>query len=125
VAGTLEVGGQRWSAPSGVFYWVVDEAAERVDDPGAAAVLREVSEHNLGWLDVTGLDPRARRAVLDALLRLPEVAERDLPRSPARDDVIAQVRELAALAGTVPPGLSPARALPQHCLSPALSPAWP
>lgn len=102
MAGTLEVGGRRWSASSGVFYWVVDETAHRVGDESAAATLREVSEHNLGWLDVGSLEAAARRAVLDTLAGLPEVAERELPQSPARDDVLAQVRELAALAGAPP-----------------------
>ena len=71
-------------APSSIVYWVVDAAADRVADGGAAAVLREVSEHNLGWLDIDDLPTSARKALLHTLVELPDVARRELPSSPAR-----------------------------------------
>ena len=89
-------------APSSIFYWVVDAAADRVADGGAAAVLREVSEHNLGWLDIDDLPTSARKALLHTLVELPDVARRELPSSPARQHVISQVEELAALAMSQP-----------------------
>ena len=89
-------------APSSIFYWVVDAAADRVPDGGAAAVLREVSEHNLGWLDVDDLPTSARKALLHTLAALPDVARRELPSSPARQHVISRVQELAVLAMSQP-----------------------
>lgn len=98
MSGTVELAGTRWWVSSGVFYWAIDTAAERAGDADAAAALREVSDDNLGWLAVDDLAPGVREAVLGAFVSLPEVAERDIPLTPARDDVLAQVRELAELA---------------------------
>ena len=89
-------------APSSIFYWVLDAAADRVADGGAAAVLREVSEHNLGWLDVDDLPTSVRKALLHTLAELPDVARRELPSSPARQHVISQIQELAVLAMSQP-----------------------
>lgn len=98
MVGTMDVGGRRWTAPSSIFYWVVDTAADRVTDPETVHVLREVSDLNLGWLDLDGLPPTARRSLLEVLVGLRSVARVELPASPARADVLRQVQELAGIA---------------------------
>lgn len=98
MVGTMDVGSRRWTAPSSIFYWVVDTAADRVPDLETVDVLREVSDLNLGWLDLDGVPPTARRSLLEVLVGLPSVAQVELPASPARADVLRQVQELARIA---------------------------
>lgn len=97
MAGMMKVAGSAWSASYGLFDWVVDALADRVDDPAAAAALREITEHGLGYLDPADLGETGQAQVLALIPTLPEVADRELPPSAARDDVVQHVRELAAL----------------------------
>ena len=102
MAGLVQVDGTSWTASSGLFYWVVDTVAEQVQDPATASSLRQVSEHNLGWLDPDDFGEEGSRQVRVALAALPGVAERELPDSAAREEVLQRVRDLAALAAGTP-----------------------
>ena len=89
--------GRDWGISSGIFYWVIDTLADQVRDPQLAARLREISEYNLGSLNLGQL-PEAEQAELAAAIRaLPDIARRDLPESSGREAVIAQINTLAAL----------------------------
>lgn len=89
--------GRNWSASSSVFYWAVDALAERARDDDLAERLREISEHNLGSLDLNHLS-QDQRVELTALVRdLPAVARADLPESSEREAVIGRINELAGL----------------------------
>lgn len=93
----LRAGGGTWTASFGLFDWVVDAVADRVTDPAVAATLREITEHGLGYLDPAELGAAGEAEVLAIIPTLPDVAERELPASPGRADVLAHVRELADL----------------------------
>lgn len=89
--------GRDWSASSSVFAWVVDALADRAQDPGLAAHLRTISEHNLGSLALHDLPPWQRAEVAALVRELPRVARASLPVTSARDGVVAQISELASL----------------------------
>lgn len=102
MAGALFLGPElTWSTSSGIFYWVVDTLAAVVTDETLAQRLREVSEYNLGAVDLEKLDARERAELMRAIARLTEVAERTLPESEGRAGVLAQIADLAALAARI------------------------
>ncbi len=88
---------RRWSVSTSVFYWAIDALADLVQNQGLAAQLREVSEENLGSIDVEELSEVDRRDLGGAANRLPDVARATLPRSEEREVVIGQIERLAAL----------------------------
>ena len=89
--------GRDWGTSSGIFYWVIDTLADHVHDPELAARLREISEYNLGSLSLAKLPEPEQQELGAAIRALPDVARRELPESSGRDDVIAQISELALL----------------------------
>jgi len=89
--------GRDWANSSGVFYWVIDALADRVQDAGLAGRLREISEYNLGSLNLGQLPVAEQAELVTAIRTLPDHARRDLPESSGRDAVIAQIADLAAL----------------------------
>ena len=95
--------GELWSASSSVFYWMVDAMAEHALIPELAARLREISDENLGSLEINDF-PTSNRTELVALIRdLPSIARAELPLTEHRDAVINKVESLArALAGSTP-----------------------
>lgn len=100
MAGMIRFGTATWTASYGLFDWVVDALADRVGDPAVAARLREITENNLGYLDLSDLSDLGEpgvAAVLALVPDLPEVADRELPASPEREEVVQHVRDLAAL----------------------------
>jgi len=97
MAGMIRVGSRTWSASYGLFDWVVDALADRVSDPLVSAVLREISGNGLGYLDPSDLGESGDAEVRALIRGLPEVADRELPASPGRKDVVQHVRQLATL----------------------------
>lgn len=92
-------GGRDWSASSSVFYWALDALAACAEDADLVRTLREISDHNLGALDVEDL-PAPQRAELTGLLqRLPAIGRTQLPETGAKAGVVAQLVELAVLCG--------------------------
>lgn len=97
--------GRDWNASSSVFYWMLDTLAARAQDPALVAELREVSDNNLGALDLEDMPP-ARLAELTALIdQLPAIGTAELPDTPARPVIVEQFVELAQM-------LAPDRAQP-------------
>ena len=91
--------GRDWSTSSSIFYWAIDSLAARASEP-LAEVLREISEYNLGALSLEDLAPEQRSELAGLVAQLPAVARAEQPESAARDDVVAQLDELAALLTT-------------------------
>jgi|SRR3954471_8412911 hypothetical protein len=89
--------GRHWGVSSSVFYWTVDALAARVQTPDLAARLREISQHNLGSLNVGSLPDDQQHDLTIAVRDLPNIARAELPASPEREAVIAQIDGLAAL----------------------------
>jgi hypothetical protein len=98
MAGTVfTADGRDWGISSAIFYWVIDALVDLVHSPDLAARLREISEYNLGSLDLGRLSEAEQAELAAAIRALPGVARRDLPESSGRDAVIAQITDLAAL----------------------------
>jgi hypothetical protein len=77
MSGTISIDSDRkWSSSSGIFYWVVDTLASHVRDSGLSDELKEISEENLGWFDIGGLELSKRseivRVMREHLARLAE-----------------------------------------------------
>ena len=90
--------GRFWTIRSSIFSWIVDQLAEEVADADLAAELRQISEQNLGSLDVDrGHTPGQRQELRSALARLPQIGEAQLPETDGKAAVLAHLRELAAL----------------------------
>lgn len=99
-----------WTTRSGIFYWIVEELAEEVSDPELAAGLREISEHNLGSLDLSeGYRPDQLEELRAAIARLPQIGEARLPETDGKAGVLAQLRELHARVREPSPGEPPDR----------------
>ncbi len=98
MAGMIFVTNDReWGTSSSVFYWVVDSLAERVDDPGLAQRLREVSQFNLGAFGLADFPAEQRNELVARIVELPAVARETLPRSSEREAFINEVQALADL----------------------------
>lgn len=96
MAGAVFLGsGGTWTTSSGIFYWVVGTLAGLVTDPALASRLGEISEHNLGSIDLEDLDETQRGDLLAAIAALPDAAAVRLPESGGREAVLAQIAELA------------------------------
>ncbi len=89
--------GRSWGARSSVFYWAIETLSEQVNDPELAAQLREISDENLGLLDVADLSPARQQDFIAAVRRLPDIARATLPQSDGRVYVIGWIDELAHL----------------------------
>jgi hypothetical protein len=88
--------GLSWGMSSGIFYWVIDTLADQVIDPALAARLREISEYNLGSLNVTSFSQAHQQELAAAIRSLPGIARRGLPGSQGHDAVVAQIDVFAA-----------------------------
>lgn len=87
--------GERWSTSLGVFSWIIDQLAEEVSDEELAAELREISEHDLGTLDLGRVYPSHRREELCSVIaRLPQIAEVELPDTDGKSGVLLPLHEL-------------------------------
>lgn len=89
--------GGAWHASSSVFAWALDALAQRSTDAELTRVLREVVDVNLGVLDVEDLTPAQRAELRTAAQHLPDVGRVELPDTPARSELVAQLAELVAL----------------------------
>ena len=89
--------GRDWGVSSSVFYWAVNSLAARVQNPDLAARLREISEYNLGSLNVGNLPDAEQHDLTSAVRELPAIARAELPASSEREAVVTQIGELAAL----------------------------
>lgn len=83
MAGTIVVcEGQRWSAASWLFDWVVDFLAIAVDNFTLSERLRGVIQENIGWLDLPDLSASERQDILRIVrLELLPAAQNALPAS--------------------------------------------
>lgn len=91
-----------WPANSSLYHWVLDFLLTQAERPGAVAALREADEAGLGNVDLEELAVADRdelyeilrdRLVPDAAARIPEDAG-------YRDTYLAELGELARMAGT-------------------------
>lgn len=92
----LRIGSHTWTASYAVFDWVVDAVADRVSDAEVASALRVITDNNLGYLDPADLGA-GEAEVLLVLRGIREIADRELPPSPRRAEVVAHIGEIAAL----------------------------
>lgn len=88
--------GDRWTASSWLFDWVVTVLATKVKDVELAAELRGVVAENLGWLALADFSAGHRaeifRAIRESLL---PTAERELPLDlQNREEVLQHLRLL-------------------------------
>ena len=100
MAGLLMVRpGAGWTVGGGLFDWTLEFLIERLTDPEAVTLLREIVDADLGSFWLSELSPEARGEVL-ALLRdqLVEAGEKELPAGDRKPDVIRRLRELADMA---------------------------
>jgi hypothetical protein len=107
MAGLVDLGPQRrWSAATWLFDWVVNYIARTVDDPELSAQLRVIVDANLGWFGLDEVPPNLRDRVLTVLRdELVPAAQAELPPGMrARDEVIGNLRRLADLVRSIPPG---------------------
>ncbi len=89
--------GRDWGVSSSVFYWAIDALSTRVQNPDLAAQLREISEYNLGSLNVGNLPDSQQQDLTTAVRKLPGVARAELPASSEREAVIVQIGDLTDL----------------------------
>lgn len=89
--------GRDWGVSSAVFYWVVDALAARVQNTELAERLREISQYNLGSLNVGTLPDAEQQDLVTAVRGLPSIAQAELPESSERAAVLTQIGELVAL----------------------------
>jgi hypothetical protein len=88
-----------WSASSGLFNWVVEYLANRVDDEQTQGQLWEISDHDFRWLNLDNLTPQGRAQVLSILRNeILAQAEENLPETSIRGEAVNVIRELADLA---------------------------
>ena len=102
MAGTIELGdSNRWDVPSWAFNFVMDYLVRRLDGEPIAQKVREVDEENIGFLNLGEFVPTVRIQVLSLLHDgLVADAEQRFPEDlPGRAGGIAQLKELAELAG--------------------------
>ncbi|GAA3619933.1 hypothetical protein GCM10022223_41000 [Kineosporia mesophila] len=96
MAGTIFLpDGRGWDARSGIFFWTLDTLAEQVQDPDLATWLQELSENNVGLLDVKQLSEAQQQDFVIAARKLPALARTVLPE--AGESFYSQMEELAAL----------------------------
>jgi len=102
MAGTfVAAGGQRWSAASWLFYWILRKLASHVSDPDLAAKLRDVDDNNLGWFSLQDCSVLQREQVLAVVCTsLVATAERDFQTVMVNREnlerLVAQLRTLVA-----------------------------
>ena len=102
MSGKLQLGRDAWLTSSWTFYWTVDQLAEIATHTGLIDRLQVIEDDHLGALDADELDGDERCELLRAIGELPMCAARVMPDSPVRDAVLAQLQELARMAGTAP-----------------------
>ena len=100
MSGTIVFGeSSDWTASSGVFNWVVGYLADTVDDQPTRDELRLIYDQNFRWLNLADLPDAGRRQVLFVLGHdLVSHGKEHLPLTDQRDEVVAEISELAALA---------------------------
>jgi hypothetical protein len=101
MSGTIALSPEtRWSAAGWLFDWTVRFIAQHLSDAQASAILQQVIDENLGWIDIMALPDEARRTVLEKLRNdLLPAAEGQLPATlPERQRVLDHIRELSQLA---------------------------
>jgi len=89
--------GRDWGVSSSVFYWAINALATRVRNPDLATRLREISEYNLGSLNVGSLPDTEQQDLTNAVRELPAIARAELPESSEREAIIIQISELARI----------------------------
>jgi len=103
MAGTfVAAGGQRWSAASWLFYWILRRLASHVADPDLAAKLRYVVDNNLGWFSLQDCSALQREQILAVVCTsLIAAAERDFQTVMVNREnlerLVTQLRALVAL----------------------------
>ncbi|GLY33111.1 hypothetical protein [Kineosporia sp. NBRC 101731] len=96
MAGTIFLpDGRDWDVRSGIFFWALDTLAEQVQDQDLASWLRELSENNVGLLDVKQLSKAQQQDFAISAQRLPSLARTALPE--AGESFYDRMEELAAL----------------------------
>jgi hypothetical protein len=96
----LTTDGRDWGVSSSAFYWAIDALAARVQNPDLATRLREISEYNLGSLNVGSLPDAEQHDLATAVRELPTIARAELPASSEREAVITQIGQLVSLFAT-------------------------
>ena len=91
--------GRDWSASSSIFYWLLDTLAERAGDTKLADRLREISENNLGSIDLSSLDDVDVKEFIELAIGAPQFAREDLPDTPHRDAIVSLIESLASMFG--------------------------
>lgn len=103
MAGTfVTAGGQRWSAASWLFYWVLRTIASHVDAPDLQAKFREIDNNNLGWFSLQDCSALQCEQVLAAVCTsLTATAERDFQTMMVNrenlDRLVARLRALVSI----------------------------
>jgi hypothetical protein len=100
MAGTFVVAeGQRWSAASWLFYWILRTIASHVDDPDLAAKFREIDDNNLGWFSLQDCSTAQRQRIVAILCSsLVPAAEREFRAElVSRDRLLVHLRALISL----------------------------
>lgn len=64
MAGTfVSANGQRWSAASWLFSWILRTIAGTIDDAELSAKLREIDGNNLGWFSLQDCSSSQRQQI--------------------------------------------------------------
>lgn len=77
-----------WSAPGWMFYWVIDFISQNTKNTTVATYFKEISDENLGSVDLTELNLDERREVIDLIrTSLSHAAEDLLARRDRKGDL--------------------------------------
>jgi hypothetical protein len=89
------IDGPGWSIRSSVFYWIMDTMAEHSLSAELSARLREISEFNLGLINLAELSPAELDEFTSLAQRAPQIARDELPDTPHRDAFVSHIVDFA------------------------------
>ncbi|WP_331527557.1 hypothetical protein [Nocardioides sp.] len=93
MAATIEVRpGQRWTAASWLFDWVLSHVASEVGDAELAGHLRGIVGENLGFLSLSEVTEAQRSQSMDAAAELPTAAAKEWHDFEGRDQALDLLR---------------------------------
>ena len=96
MAGTIFLLDDRgWSNRSSVFYWVMDTMADHTENSDLSSRLQEISEFNLGSLDLASLSEAELEDFVSLAREMPRFARDELPDTPYRDAFVEHIVDFA------------------------------